>query len=304
MDDEEGGISQEAANDQNAANETNEQSESARGVSYHDRMRAEPEFAVEEIRKKDSYIGQLNQRMSKLKDIEQYVNALGSADALIELAAFGNQIRSNPQLQKAIEAAANGRTMDTPSEPEVELFDPEVKAVYDKFQSRYEKQEQIIQDLQSRLNRTEVQSVKGTLRENMEQALSRFQDDPETLAEAKESIMRAIESAEKAAANGDRSAAMQLDLLASPGGVKTLRMYTLDNYDRYVEKRLASNAPRKPDGAALKSKATDERHTARSAPPSDVVSVKTGAKVTSQLARQVLEDATSKHGKDPRSFWN
>lgn len=297
--DQEVGISEEAQSEAVNVESQGEGSET-RSLSYHDRVRAEPDFAVDEIRKKDSYIGQLNQRMSKLKEVERYVDTLGSSDALLELASFGHQVRSNPQLQKLIEGAANGKTEN--ENPEIELYDPETKQVYETFSQKFEKQEQIIRELQSRLDRTEVASVKGSLRENIDNALSKFEGDSELTQEAQEQIVRAVEGLERAAASGNRSAASQLEQIASPEGARLLRMMTMDIYDRYVDKRLQTKAP-STDGAALKLKATDDRSTTRSALPSDEISVKPGTKVTTQLVRQLMVEGARKRGKDPNAIW-
>lgn len=297
--DQEVGISQEAQSEEVHV-ETEIAGAETKSLSYHDRVRAEPDFAVDEIRKKDSYIGQLNQRMSKLKDVERYVDSLGSADALLDAASYGHQIKSNPQLQRLIDEAINGKS--EPAKPDIELYDPEAKQVYELFSNKFEQQEQIIRDLRARLDRTEVASVKGSLRENIDNALSKFEGDPEITQEAQEQIVRAVEGLERAAASGNRSAASQLEQIASPDGARLLRMMTMDIYDRYVEKRLQSRAP-STDGAALKLKATDDRSTTRSALPSDEVSVKPGTKVTTQLVRQLMVEGARKRGKDPGSIW-
>lgn len=289
------GISQEAQIETVQDDAQNDGAET-KSLSYHDRVRTEPDFAVDEIRKKDSYIGQLNQRMSKLKDIEKYVDTLGNPDVLLDLASYGHQVRSNPQLQRLIEGAVSGKT--EPEKPEIELYDPEAKQVYELVQ----RQEQVIRDLQARLDRTEVASVKTSLRENIDNALSKFEGDQELSQEAQDQIVRAVESLERAAASGNRSAASQLEQIASANGAQLLRMMTMDIYDRYVEKRLQAKAP-STNGAALKSKATDDRSTTRSALPSDEISVKPGTKVTTQLVRQLMVEGARKRGKDPNALF-
>lgn len=273
------------------------------GVGYHDRMRQDPEFAVAEIKKKDSYIGEINQRLSKVKTLEPYLDAVGGSDALVELASLGHQIKSNPTLQQALNDALQGKAPGKAPEPEDDIYDPEIKAVRDRFKSQIEEQAEVIRDLQQRLSRTEVHSLKGSLTENMESALERFRSDPELMEEAKSAILQSIETVEKAAANGDRSAAHQLDQLSGPNGSRTLRMMTLDIYDKLVDKRAAGQASQKPNGEAIRSKATDDRAGVRSSVPSEKIEVKSGVKVTSQLARQVLEQVTRNFGKDPKAIW-
>ena len=293
MDSEEGIPASEPVEENSSAEETG-----AGNVNYHDRIRVEPDFAVDEVRKKDKYINELHTKVNKLKGLEQYVDAVGDADSLIELASLGHNVRSNPSLYEALQNALNGKA-PAQSEPEEEIYDPEVKMV----NAKIAEQNQIIRDLQNRLNQTEVVGLKASLGENVAQALTTFESDPDLLEEAKGEIQRAVKGLEKAAANGDRSAQQQLSQLAAPGGSKTLRMMTLDIYDKYVEKRLATNTDR-PDGEAMRSKATDARHVTRAGLPTDVVAVKSGVKVTSQLVDEVMAKITAQKGKDPNAFWS
>lgn len=273
------------------------------GANYHDRIRGESEFAVEEVQKKDRYINELHTARDKLKGIEEYVDAAGGVNELIRLAQDGYKIQSNPQVAQAVQQVLTGPTTPEPREEEEEIFDPEVKAINSKFEDTIDKQNEIIQDLQSRLNRTEALSLKGSLTENMEKALSVFADDSELLAEATGEIKKAVEGLEKAATSGDRSAASQLQQIAGGSGSKTLRMMTIDIYDKYVAKKLET-LPNRPNGETMLSKATDERNTSRSALPGDTITVKTGAKVTSQTVDEVMAKVTAKYGKDPATFWN
>jgi len=268
----------------------------ASGVNYHDRIRSESEFAVEEVQKKDRYIGELHEKQTKFKPLEQYVEAVG-ADELTRLAGIGNQIETNPQLKQALQDAINGVTPKV-EEPEEEIFDPEIKSLRERYDGRIQEQDELIRSLQGRLNVTEAVSLKGSLSENMESALSKFTDDPELLGEAQTEITRAVENLETAAKNGDRAAANQLEQLGGPLGSKTLRMMTIDIYDKFVDKRLEGTT-NQPNGEVMLSKATDPRTTTRSALPTDAIAIKSGAKVTSKLVSEVMEQAARKLGKDP-----
>ena len=274
-----------------------------RGANYHDRIRAEADFAVEEVQKKDRYIGELHEKASKFKSLEQYVDAVGG-DELARLAGIGNQIETNPMLKQALQDAINGVTPPVAKEvEEEEIFDPEIKALRSRYDGRIEEQESLIRDLTDRLNKTEAVGLKGSLSENMESALSKFSDDPELLSEAQAEITRAVENLETAAKNGDRAASNQLEQLGGPQGTRTLRMMTIDIYDKFVEKRLEASTSQ-PNGEVMLSKATDARATTRSAMPTDTIAIKSGAKVTSQLVAEVMERAARKIGKDPNTLFN
>lgn len=299
---EETGIQEESPEVVESQPEAGEESQ-AGGVNYHDRIKSDADFAVEEIRKKDRYIGELHETRNKLKPLEQYVDALGSADELVKLAGIGNQVETNPRLKQALQDILSGKAdTKTEVEDEEEIFDPDIKAIRERYDSKLSELQSTINDMASRLNSTETNSLKGSLEENMETALSVFKDDPESLEEAQGEIKKAVSQLTSAAQNGDRSAAQQLQTLASPQGSRTLKMMTLDIYEKSVEKKLAAKNSQ-PNGEIMLSKATDAKSTTRSAPPSDPIAIKSGARVTPQLVEETMARIARKMGKDPDALF-
>jgi hypothetical protein len=278
------------------------ETEEGKGVRYHDRIRTEADFAVEEVQKKDRYINELHEQMGKFKPLKQYVDAVG-ADELERLARIGSQIETNPQARQALQDILSGKPAQAPKqeEEEDEIYDPEIKALRSRYDNKLNEMYQIIRDQQSRLDKTETVSLKASLEDNMEQALKLFAGDTESLAGATEEISAAIQRLERAASNGDRSAAKQLNDLAGPQGARTLKMMTMEIYEKSVEKRLA--AKNKPNGEVIRSKATDERSTTRSTLPVETVGIKSGVRVNSQVAKELLEKVTRKLGRDPNTLW-
>jgi len=266
------------------------------GVNYHDRIRAEPDFAVTEVQGKDRYIGELHEKALAYKPLEQYVSAVGG-DEIARLANVGNQIERSPHKQAIIDMM-NGVVPAKAPEPEEEIYDPEIKAMNEKFSPEIEALKQANQELTSRLNKSEALGLTTVLTENMETALSMFKDNDALFQEAQTEITRAVSSLETAAANGDRSAASQLENLAGAQGAKTLRMMTIDIYDKYVAAKLEGTA-NQPNGEAILSKATDARTVTRSALPTDTVVVKTGGRITSNTVADVMAKVAQKMGKDP-----
>jgi len=268
----------------------------ASGVNYHDRIRSEADFAVEEVQKKDRYIGELHEKATKFKPLEQYVDAVG-ADELTRLAGIGNQIETNPQLKQALQDAVNGVTPKV-EEPEEEIFDPEIKALRSRYDGRIEEQESVIRSLTDRLNKTEAATMTSSLSENVEKALSTFKDDDELYGEAQVEIKRAVADLEQRSSNGEESARLQLAQLGQKNGSKTLQMLTIDTLMKLSDKRL-ENGTNQPNGEVMLSKATDARATTRAAMPTDTIAIKSGAKVTSKLVNEVMQQAARKLGKDP-----
>lgn len=246
-------------------------------------------------------VNEYQEKYERLAALERYVDALGSPDALIELAQAGHQFRTDPQIQAALQAAK-----EKPAETEMEFYDPEVKSLKSQYDPVINELKAQNAQLQERLNRTEVAGLKTVVEGNVETALASFKDDPELLKQARTEIERAVTGLEQRAQRGDPGAIAQLESLGGPGGSKTFRMMTLDTYDKLVEKKLANPVNNiKPEATnALLSKATDARHTTRASLPASSVAVKPGVKITAEITRQILERATEMAGKDPNKLWS
>lgn len=248
-------------------------------------------------------VNEYQEKYERLAALERYVDALGSPDALIELAQAGHQFRTDPQIQAALQAA---REKPAETEPEMEFYDPEVKSLKSQYDPVINELKAQNAQLQERLNRTEVSGLRSVIGGNIDTALERFKDDPDLSKEAKTEIQRAVTSLEQRAQRGDQGAIAQLESLGGPGGSKTFRMMALDTYDKWVEKKLAGQTDNVKSEAtnALLSKATDARHTTRAALPASSVAVKPGVKITAEITRQILERATEMAGKDPNKLWS
>lgn len=248
-------------------------------------------------------VNEYQEKYERLAALERYVDALGSPDALIELAQAGHQFRTDPQIQAALQAA---REKPAETEPEMEFYDPEVKSLKSQYDPVIQRLEAQNAQLQERLNRTEVSGLRSVIGGNIDTALERFKDDPDLSKEAKTEIQRAVAGLEQRASRGDQDAIKQLESLGGPGGSKTFRMMALDTYDKWVEKKLAGQTDNVKSEAtnALLSKATDARHTTRAALPASSVAVKPGVKITAEITRQILERATEMAGKDPNKLWS
>lgn len=267
---------------------------SSDGGNYHDRIRAEPEFAVGEVQKKDSHIGKLNERLSAFKPLEAVMASGVDADRILELALEGDRAR-----QRAAESAAAPAVVE---KEEDEIYDPEIRALSESQKRELAERDARIASLEERLNITETRAVKGSLQENLDTALSRFSDRPELMEEGRAELMGAVEVLEKQAQAGDRNAQIQLDSLAGAKGVKTMKMMMVDVYDKVFEQA----APQKTeaDGNPAMSRSTDTPSTTRNSPPENKVTVGAGRKVTAELMRETMLQATIAAGKDPAKVWN
>ena len=241
--------------------------------------------------------------MNKYKPLEQYVDAVGGADALADLASIGHQIRSNPELAELVSNHLNGTPQpkaDVP--PEEEIYDPELKMVDERYKAQLAEQTQTIRDLTARLNRAEVQAASGALEKNVESALALFSEDEDAKGEALSTINATISRLQESARNGDRQAAQQLESLSNAQGVETLNMMTAGIYRKSMQRQLEearASANAQPNGEAMRSKSTDAPSDSRASLETDTIAVVPGAKLNPTLAQDVLRKAAIKHGKDP-----
>lgn len=219
----------------------------------------------------------------KLAPLERIVDSLpGGTQQFISLAAAG---------YKASQAPPPEPTKPAPTEEEMELYDPETKALDAKFNPRVSKLESENAQLQEQINALATDRFREGAGRNMATVLEQFKDFPELQSKAKEALGAALGSATQE----------QLAALQSEGGVKTMRMMLIDQYDELYAARMKTKteAPEPPIV-----KGTDPRSTTRNALPANTVGVQSGVKVTPQMARELLENITVKMtGKDSGSIW-
>ena len=263
------------------------------GANYHDRIRSEGDFAVGEVQKKDSYIGELHTKVNTYKPLDQYIQAAGSAEELIQLAIEGSQARQNATQQP---------TQKTPAQEEQEIYDPEIKAINEKYEQRFASQEALLRSMQTQLTSTSASAVKGALTENIGTALSDFSAFPELETKAREVIMGAVEVSERLAKAGNTSAAQNLEQLADPQkGPAALQMMLSGMYrEMALAGRQATNDE---SNGKAKSRSTDAPSGMRSMLDVDDVTVEAGTRVSANTVREVMEQLAVKWGKDPRTLF-
>lgn len=241
----------------------------------------------------------LQEKYDRLAGLERYVEALGGAEPLIELASYGHQVRTNPQLQTAIQSALSGTTSQPPqaTADEEEFYDPEVKALQGKLTPEIQRMQQENAELQTRLARAEVAALTPRLERNIESAMDFFKGDKDLQAAAIKEIQDALKQTQSLAERGDKQAIAQIESLSSPAGTRTLKMMAIDTYEKYVDKM----AKRSAETPVIK--ATDERHTTRAALPANTVAVRPG-RVTTEVTLDVLNRVAERLGKDPNTLFN
>jgi hypothetical protein len=230
---------------------------------------------------------ELQAKYDRIAGLERYVEALGSTDALVELATIGNQVRQNPTIQEAIKQALGQKPAP---EPELEIYDPEIKALNDRLDPALKALQEQNARLESQLNEITVERYREKVSSHMGDVLKPFASHPELLREATETLNSALKSASQD----------QLEALHQPSGVKTMKMMIVDQIEKLGDVKRVSE----PTEASILSKATDARPTTRAALPANTVGVKSGTKITPRITQDILEQVTAKLGKDPKTFWN
>lgn len=240
-------------------------------------------------------LSDLQAKYDRLSVLERYVDALGGADKLIDVANYGYNVRNNPALQAAIEKTLNPQQETNTTPDEDEFYDPEVKTLNGRLSAELAEEKRHRQELESRLARAEMAAITPRLETNIEKAMSFFSGDKDLQTRAAAEIKESLAQTQLAADRGDPQALRMLESLSKPEGVKTLKMMAIDTYEEYVTK-----VAKKP--AEASAKATDERYTNKAAMPPDTVTVRPG-KVTADVTRELLEKFTEKAGKDPARLW-
>lgn len=221
----------------------------------------------------------------KLAPLERIVDSLpGGTQQFINLAATG---------YKAMQTPTTPEPEPEPPTEDLELYDPETKALNAKFDPRIGKLEQENAELQQQLSALMVDRFREGAGRNMQTVLEQFKDFPELQSKAKQQLSEALGSATQE----------QLAALQSEGGVKTMRMMLIDTYDELTNARLAKNKQTEaPEPPIVKG--TDPRVTTRAALPANTVGVRSGVKPSPKMAQELLETITTKiTGKDPSVVW-
>jgi hypothetical protein len=248
------------------------------------------ETPVETTEVQPEPVNEYQEKYERLAPLERYVEALGGADKLVELATTGYRLGNDPQFVDELKRLWTPATPIEAKEPEDEFYDPEVKTLSSRVTPELEALNQRNAMLEAKVTELESVRYRETVSTRMESVLKNFEQDPALLKEATETLNKAIGNATP----------QQLAALNQPGGENTLEMMLVQQY-----KKLAL-APRKTveaEAPPVSPKATDPKHVTRAALPANTVNVPAG-KHTNATVQRILEDVTRKvTGKDPAVFW-
>lgn len=233
-------------------------------------------------------VNEYQEKYERLAALERYVEALGGADKLIEVATTGYRLQNDPQFVEQLKASWLPKTPDP--EPTEEFYDPEVKTLSGKLTPEVEALKQHNAMLEAKVTELASEQYREKVAGRMEQVLSTFEERPELYAEAARTLNEALGNATP----------QQLAALNQPGGEKTLKMMLVDQYEKLA---LAPKKSVEAEAPPVLPKATDPKHVTRAALPANTVNVPAG-KHSNAAVQRILEDVTRKvTGKDPAVFW-
>ena len=291
--------------DQNA-----EQSSQGGGDDYWNRVVSDPEFAREQIVKRDQHSSKLANQVKELEPIANLVKVAGGPDALMELATIGSRIENTPGLKDVVLQAIQAGRYEPPQlgaqngqeEAEEEWIDPDVKTVRDAMRAEMAELKQELASLREVAGSADLRSSERLVQENIEKVLEEFRGDPEAFAEASERINQAYERSYAAAQRGDAQQAALIKQLASGDGVGVLEAVTLPVYKKHAAKLVAAQNTSPDTNVANLSRSTDERNTNPTRPGAPQLPPRPNGMVNSAYVTKVLEAAARNAGIDPRTM--
>lgn len=317
MSESEQGIEQTAVLGDSAPTDGHAQEETQQGTggaqpSFQDRVRSDPEYAWEQIRKRDATASSLANRLKELEPVEQVVRLAGGPDQLFSLAQLGTQyqqIRNVPGLEEVIQRSlATGRVdagiapNQNAQEEDDAWIDPEVKKVRNESREEILRLRQELQELRGLASGADVRARETGLRENVEKVLEDFGDHEDARQRAAEVMKLAVERAMRLASNGDRTQAELIRQLSEPGGINILRSVSGDVFREYFGPKAGprQNIPAQDASGNGARRSTDERTVNPSRPGNTPLPPVPKGRVTDQSVLRIFEEVARRKGIDPR----
>lgn len=275
------------------------------------RVKSDPEYAVEQIKKRDGKTTELSNRLKSMENVEKMVEIAGSSDALLGYAQRGARIDQIPGLAEVVnQAFQSGRvelpTQATPNgqdEDDQWMIDPDVKAATDPLKAKIAALEARLGELGGVLNAANVRSMQSRIEENVEGALSMFAANEEAMAEARQVLESEIKAAMSAAERGDEQQTKLIESLSTPAGRRTLETALFDTYRKHAAKLVAGTSHTQASGeTAVLGRQTDERSTSVARPDASGLPPRPKGRVGGDYALEVLRAAGRQRGIDTRQL--
>lgn len=296
-----------SATDAHAQEETQQAQDGK--VSFWDRVGSDPDYAREQIRKRDATVSSLSNRMKDLEPVEQLVKLAGGPDQLFQLAQVGSEINRVPGLSQLVQQAlATGRVdfgqqqNQNAQEEDDQWIDPDVKKVRDSLSNELNSLKQQLAQLSQTALSADVRSKEQRLRENVERVLDDFGDHDEARSEAARIMQETVHRALKAAERGDQTQAALISQLSEESGINILRSVSHDTFRKYFGPKSGAKANVQTQAASGNGarKQTDERNVNPSRPGDPPLPPVPKGRIQLGYVEKLFDEIARRAGHDPR----
>ena len=233
-------------------------------MTLMEKIRNDPEFAVEQIKKRDVQISEKANKLKQLELLDTYVQQAGGSEQLLDLAMFGSQARGVPGLgefvQKSIQEGRIALPEPAPQDdPAEEWMDEDTRKVRDESRQEIADLRQMVSELRSSVTSAGARSQEVHVRGNIDKALEIFGGAAEGRQEAMDLIESHVKGAQLRAEGGDVNQAKLIDKLAGPEGKQILNsiIYESGLIQKYGRQIYATDNTQTDQVASTLGKATD-----------------------------------------------
>ncbi len=275
--------------------------------SFQDRVRNDPDYAWEQIRKRDAMASTYANRIKEMEPIAQLVQFAGGAEPLIDAATNWTRVNQIPGLAQLVQSAlATGRVESAAptrnaQEEDDAWIDPDVKKVRDQFRAENENLRSELAELRQMASGADIRARDAGLRENVEQVLEMFGDNAEARMKAADRMRDAVATAMSRAQRGDETQAALIRQLSEPGGIAVLESVAFPVFKETFGPKagLSSNAQNQAASGNGARRQTDERTVNPSRPGNSPLPPLPKGRVQDSSVLKVFEEAARRKGYNP-----
>lgn len=273
--------------------------------TLQDQVRADSDFAWDQITKRDAKISELANQAKQFEVVDPYIRAAGGPEQLLNLASQAQQIQQVPGLSEIVQKAlSDGRVVEpvteTPNDQEEEWMDEDTKKVRDAMNARFEGLEQRFDDLSSIASSASVRSHESQIERNIESVVNLFSATDEGKEEALKLIHDSVTVAQRQAEGGNSQQQSMIAQLAGPKGEGVLKFMLMEAglFEKYGAKIFAPKDTRNEDEApAALVRSTDGKVINPSRPAAPELPPLPKGRVTTNYAQQVLHEIQRRRGR-------
>ncbi|GEM_PF-3862608 len=261
------GQTPEADDQQPGAGAAAQNAELVSGDDFRARVASDPEFAWEQIVKRDQKVSEHMNRMKELEPFAKLMEVAGGAEQVQQHLTTLARIQQMPDLAELVTKSLMEGRVALPAQAtgnaateEDEWIDPDVKAAVDPVMAQVNALQEQLAQVTSQLNQTDLRSQERFVEQNTLGALEMFKSDPEALKEAQEVLEREVRATYQRAQGGEVQQAELYKQISAPGGQRILEGVLFDTYRKWAPRLVAaSQTNNEPNADRVLGRATDPR---------------------------------------------